>query len=84
MAVAVPLMTPVELFRLSPVGKAPERTLKVGAGKPLALMVLEYEEFNKTVPVTLCPVIAGIWRTVMVTCADSRVPAVLVAEILKL
>jgi hypothetical protein len=83
-AVAVPLITPVVAFNERPVGSAPDKTLKVGAGKPLAVIVLEKVELRRAVEVTVCPVMAGSWRTVMVTWADSRVPAVLVAEILKL
>ena len=41
-AVGVPERTPVVVFRLSPAGRAPEATLKVGAGSPLAANVYVY------------------------------------------
>lgn len=40
--VGVPLITPVEVFRLSPSGSAPAVTWNVGAGKPDAVTANEY------------------------------------------
>ena len=41
----VPVIAP-PLFKVSPVGSAPDVTAKVGAGKPLAVTVYEYATWN--------------------------------------
>lgn len=42
LTVGVPLMTPVVLFNVSPVGSAPAVTVSVGDGVPVAVIILEY------------------------------------------
>ncbi len=69
-ALGVPVSAPVELFNESPVGSAPDVTLNVGAGEPLAVYVCEYATL-KVPPAGAALVNAGPRPGVTLTVPDA-------------
>ena len=83
-AAGVPVSTPVVVFRVRPLGKVPTVTLKVGAGKPVAVTV-KAGPAVPTVKVALATlVMAGAWPTVSVKVCVAFVPTPLLPTMLKL
>ena len=72
------------VFRVRPLGKVPTVTLKVGAGKPVAVTV-KAGPAVPTVKVALATlVMAGAWPTVSVKVCVAFVPTPLLPTMLKL